>query len=561
MKGNLKKWMALMLSTTMIAACMTGCGGNEKDGAAAKDAAKEEASAEASDKAPAESAEAEGQEASGYQTTYGSKQFDDVTITVELFDRSNAPEGSTITDNKWVDYVNQEMGKVGIHVEFVPVPRSDEVPKMQTMVASQTAPDITITYSYATAEDYFNQGGIWDLSPFIDGEDQAKNMKAYLGEEVLNIGRNPEDALYGIVARRASVAECNMYLRKDWMDKLNLAVPTTPDELYNVIDQMVNHNPDGVKDVIGLEPWMFYNLRMAFSKVAGDPLMSKVASGDDAVVEYADPGSKDYYKFLNKAYNNGLMHKEYYALNEDQFKSYIVTGTLACFEANVNFDVDPTRGSLLKTLKENVPGAELVSIPALKNPNDGKQYSGAYCPGGLIAFCPLTADEEKVEACMTYLDWLCTKEGGFAIFHGFEDEHFNYNENAVPIAKDVDYNAADKDWIRNDLFLTGNSGYFATADEFNASVAAEAPGYEEHVIENYENSLSGTIISSQSYTSPSTSELITDIGLVRDEYKISCVTCPEDEFEATYAEYMSELEKAGIQKIIEERTEYFSSMQ
>ena len=152
----------------------------------------------------------------------------------------------------------------------------------------------------------------------------------------------------------------------------------------------------------------------------------------------------------------------------------------------------------------------MISLPALKNPNDGKQYSSGYCPGGLIAFCPLTADEETVEACMTYLDWMCTKEGGFAIYHGFEGEHFEYNEDGVPIAKDVAYNAKDKDWLRQDL---------------------------------------------------STSELTTDLGLVRDEYKVSCVTCPEDEFEATYAEYMSELEKAGIQKIIDERIEYFSSME
>lgn len=45
--------------------------------------------------ASAESSEAQGTGENGgeskYQTTYGSKQFDDVTITVELFDRSNAP--------------------------------------------------------------------------------------------------------------------------------------------------------------------------------------------------------------------------------------------------------------------------------------------------------------------------------------------------------------------------------------------------------------------------------------------------------------------------------------
>ena len=140
---------------------------------------------------------------------------------------------------------------------------------------------------------------------------------------------------------------------------------------------------------------------------------------------------------------------------------------------------------------------------------------------------------------MTYLDWMCTKEGGFAIYHGFEGEHFEYNEDGVPIAKDVAYNAKDKDWLRQDLFLTGNSGYFAAAEEFNASQAAEAPGFEEFVTQSFENSLSGTVINAEAYSSPSTSELTTDLGLVRDEYKVSCVTCPEDEFEATYAEYMS----------------------
>ena len=82
-------------------------------------------------------------------TTYGEKMFDNVTITVELFDRSNAPDGNTLTDNRWVEYVNQEMNKVGINVEFVGVPRADEVTKMQTMMSSGTAPDIVTTYTYA----------------------------------------------------------------------------------------------------------------------------------------------------------------------------------------------------------------------------------------------------------------------------------------------------------------------------------------------------------------------------------------------------------------------------
>jgi len=497
---------------------------------------------------------------SKYQTTYGSKKFNNVKITVELFDRSNAPEGSTITDNKWVKYVNEQMNKVGITVEFIPVPRWDEVTKMQAMMASGTAPDITLTYTYAHAESYFNQGGTWDLTEFIDGPDQALNMKKYLGKDVLDIGRNANKQLYGIVARRATTAKSNLFIRKDWMDKLGLSIPQTPDELYDVIYKMVYNNPDGRKDAIGAITWNAWNMKMAFSQVASNKTKAAIANGDDAFADYYDPGMREYYRFMNKLYNAGLMNKEYYTMSEDNFKTYIATGTVAFFEYAVNGSVDVLRGSLLKTLQENVPGADIISIQPLKNVNDGKQYSAGYALGGLINFCPKTASAEKVEACMTYLDWLCTKDGGFAIYHGFEGEHFNYDQNGVPVVINAEYNSKDKDWIRTDLFLTGNQGYFATVDDFNACTAKEAPGYEQHVIDNYRNALTGIIVNDTTYTSPSTPDLITDIGLVRDEYTVQCITCPEAEFDATYDKYMAELEKVEIKTIIEERTKYFTEL-
>ena len=159
-----KKMIACLLTLSLVASALVGCGGKTEPSSAQGEKESETAK-ETETKTEEEGDSNAGEEAetaSKYQTTYGSKTFDNVTITVELFDRSNAPEGSTITENKWTDYVKQEMGKVGINVEFVPVPRWDEVTKMQAMVASQTAPDLTLTYTYAYAEDYFNQGGTWD---------------------------------------------------------------------------------------------------------------------------------------------------------------------------------------------------------------------------------------------------------------------------------------------------------------------------------------------------------------------------------------------------------------
>lgn len=138
-----RRLLAGAMSAAVLTGLLTGCGSSSSESA--------KTDATTSD-GTGETVAAESSEGSAYQTTYGDKQFDDVTITVELFDRSNAPSGSTITENKWTQYVNQEMNKVGINVEFVPVPRSDEITKMQTMVASQTAPDITITYTYPCYE-------------------------------------------------------------------------------------------------------------------------------------------------------------------------------------------------------------------------------------------------------------------------------------------------------------------------------------------------------------------------------------------------------------------------
>lgn len=555
-----KKFLSCVLVVSMLATLFVGCGKDEKSKDNSVPSSSSNSSSTSTEKGKSDTNNETTGSASKYQTTYGSKMFDNVKITVELFDRSNAPEGSTITENKWTEYAREQMKKVGIDLEFVPVGRWDEVTKMQAMMASQTAPDITLTYTYSYAEQYFRDGGVWNLSEFIDGPDQALNMKAYLGDDVINIGRTPDNELYGIVAKRATTAKSNLFVRKDWMDKLNLQIPTTPDELYNVIYQMKYNNPDARNTTIGAHLWNAWNMKMAFSKIAGNPKEISIALGDDAFGDYYDPGNREYYRFMNKLYNAGLLNQEYYTMSEDTFKSYIVTGDLAFYEGSVNYAVDVLRGSLLKTLQENVPDADIVSIPPLKNVNDGKQYSAAYASGGLIAFCPKTASAEVVEACMTYLDWMCSKDGGFVIYHGYEGEHFNYDNNGTPKVIDSAYNAQDKDWIRTDLFLTGNQGYFSTVDEFNACTSLEAPGYEQHVIENYENALTGEIVHDTTYTSPSTPDLITDIGIVRDEYTVSVVTCPEADFDATYDEYMKQLEAVGIKTIIEERTEYFSQL-
>lgn len=568
-----KRLLAWILAASMVMG-LAACGANGKNSADSSGTEGETAGTSASagelEEEQTETEASQDSGGSGYQTTYGAKQFDNVKIQVELFDRSNAPEGSTITDNRWVNYAKEAMAEVGIDVEFVAVPRSDEVEKMQTMMSSGTAPTLTFTYTYSYARDYYESEGIWDLSEFVDGDDQAVNLKKYIGDECIDIGRMPGGDLYGIVARRATVASHNLFIRTDWLEELGLDIPTNVEELTEAIRLMAKENPDGRSDIIGIWPLGLESgatiypyvgtIALSFMKNINDERQCAIQSG---LEYYADEGYRDYIQWLNQMYNEGLINQEYFAQTGEQGQSYIVNGQIACFEQNVGYNVDILRGSLLQALQANDPSAEMEAIsPMYSSVYPDTQYTDVYGAGGMIIFCPKTASAEEVEAAITYLDWMATEEGGFTIYHGFEGEHFEYNEDGVPMAKDGEFNSIDKDWLRTDMFLVGNQGYFQTVEDFNTSIAADNPGYEKYVIDDYTKSLEGEHYGGYQYmTAPeSQMEIQTDLDLLRSEYMVKCITCDTASFDSLYDEFITKLEAAGIEQVLEDKAAIYDQV-
>jgi ABC-type sugar transport system, periplasmic component len=499
-----------------------------------------------------------------YQTTYGSKQFDNVTLTVEIFDRSNAPQGSTVIDNRWVKYAQEEMGKVGINLEFVAVPRAEEITKIQTMMAAGTAPDIVMTYTRSIAEDYFNQGGTYDLSSYVDGPEQAQNLKAYLGDDVLNVSRDKDNNLWAISARRASATKNNLFIRKDWLDKLGMEIPTTTDELYDVLLAFKDNNPEGRTDVVPFFSVTIGEETADRVDVLSTSFMTSIMDEHEFNIKsvfpvYSDEGYGDYLKYLNKLYNEGMINQEYYTSNDyaQRLSESVVNGRVGVFEFNVNGNVDALRGGLLQNLQANNKEADIVSIPPLKSNHDGEIYNILYAQNGAYLIVPKTC--KNPEAAVTYMDWLATNEGGFVLYHGFEGEHYEL-EDGVPIVIDADYNAIDKDWIRHDMFIVGNQGYFFTEEDFVKSASKEIPDYEEYVFENYENAIAGDAKNTTAYTSPTQSANITDIQLVVDEYLVKCITCKPEEFDDMLQAYKEALANAGMDEVIKERTEYYNAL-
>ena len=156
-----KKMIAMFLATTMVMS-LTACGSTGTDTEASSAETTESAGAEESTES-AETTEEAPAEGTTSELTDG-KFAETRKITVEVYDRGN-DGGSDPTNNKYTEYIKKGMlEKHNVEVEFVAVPRWTEVEQLNNLLAAGDAPDICVTYDYATIQTYANMGGVLNLS-------------------------------------------------------------------------------------------------------------------------------------------------------------------------------------------------------------------------------------------------------------------------------------------------------------------------------------------------------------------------------------------------------------
>ena len=150
-------------------------------------------------------------------------------ITVEVYNRYN-DGGSDPTSSVYAQYIKQGMlDKYNVDVELVSVGRWTEVDDLNNLLATGDAPDVCVTYSYPTIQTFAGMDGIIDLNPLLtEYKDLLPDLWALLGDYNIYYDQDPETgSVWAIEAVLAESARINTFIRKDWLDKLGLALPTT----------------------------------------------------------------------------------------------------------------------------------------------------------------------------------------------------------------------------------------------------------------------------------------------------------------------------------------------
>lgn len=483
-------------------------------------------------------------------------------LKVEVFDRA-LPGGSNPTNNHWTRWINEQMMKRhNIQVEFVSVPRSEEIQQLNVLMAGGNAPDIVFTYTQSVAYNYYKQGGLADLTDHI--EKYGANIKRYLGEEILSYGKF-NGRQYMIPAKRISRATYVTYMRKDWLDALGLPVPRTKQEFFDALVAFKKHNPGRVEQVIPYAaaadvPWHFGPIVDSFIewyKMTEEERFVLEAAATNQGNGLLYPGFKEGIRFLNKMYNAGLIDPQFPLYKDfSPCDDLIARGFVGAFTANYDYPIRTSPG-VYNNLKKNVPGAELVPVDCFENPQ-GKYFKQIYPPIGIYNFVP--ASSKNVEAAVKYFDFLCEDEVRTYLTTGEEGVNHFKDENGIPVMINLENDDRMMNSPNNLDYAMIVNGVDLGDEQKNVLVLSKSyeAGYEDLFIQAYNIGMrDADVFNPLIIPFESEARYAASLRDKRWEILAKAITAREKDFDAVYDAGIREWLAAGGQECVDERQRWW----
>lgn len=235
-----KKLLALFLMTTMLGS-LAGCSNSNGD----------------DKKSDQSTADSKKETSSDAKTTGGPLDPYEDTVTIHLGAGLNPntsfPEGQTMENNAFLDAIKKDLN-IEIVYDWV-CSVSDLSQKVNLCIGSNTLPDIM----NVNATQYRAMLKYGQIQSLTDAYDSCASdlLKSFVnsGGEQLNDMISQDGKMMAIPAPNIKNAGVNvMWIRQDWLDKLELQTPRTLDELKTVAKAFVTQDPDGngKDDTIGI---------------------------------------------------------------------------------------------------------------------------------------------------------------------------------------------------------------------------------------------------------------------------------------------------------------------
>ena len=539
-----KKLCTLLLTFSLAAGILSGCGGKGRDAS----------------------------ETAGSSGSEGSSESGDGIIELTFYNADGQ-------EDPWTDPVALALTeKTGVKLK-TEYPVSSDDQKVALMIAEQNYPDMI--YAKGDAGSLIDAGALFDMTDLI--EQYGPNIKKLYGDEFDKLKYSKDDpAIYQLSSYAVGGTNYkhsgNAQIQWAVLKENNYEVPKTLDEFEKMLKAYMAAHPateDGM-ETIGITlstsdwHWMITlgNPAGYIAEGAPDNGQWLIDENYNAVYKFRSEKVREYFKWLNRMYNEGVLDHEFATQTHEDYIAKISTGRVLSL-----FDTDWDYADGEKILKadgkidKTYCGIPLTVDAGTKAPS--LMYQGLTTGQGVGI---TTACKDPV-AAIKYLDFLCSDEGQVLVNWGIEGTNYFLDEEGhrYRTQEEIDESNSNKDYKKNTgvgfhnypFPCYGNGVMDATGSSYT-TVSAEAvmAEYDEEQKAGCEawgvELLVDIYPQASEFETPKYSAIwaytkpveFDEIGNKLDEIAwsalISCVIGSEADFDASYDKMISDLESTGM---------------
>lgn len=326
------------------------------------------------------------------------------------------------------EFMKEFREKTGINLEVIYPPRTNYMQKVNLMISSGELDGIVNFFSTYNIMEAAENGTIEPLNEYLKDNanwngmpEQQRNLYAIDGK------------IYGISAG----FEWNSFtrsFRKDWLDRLGLAVPETVEELFEVARAFTEDDPDGnnIDDTIGLTSSRYWNLQDIFQAFGarlnntGD--MSIAWDPDSGVWQDSmlKPEMAAALQYIKELYESGYLDPGFLTNEGSNMRENLWTGKAgsAFYWAMHAYRQAATE------MKSTIPEAQWVEVPAIKGTHTERLNSRVLAG---LPYVLVKDTKQPKENVNTFVNMLFDSEIHNMLLHGIEGKTFRYDDNRIII--------------------------------------------------------------------------------------------------------------------------------
>lgn len=361
-------------------------------------------------------------------------------ITFTFFGADASPNWNKMQDAVGKK-ITEETG-VSIDAEF-DISSGGGNDRISLMAASGDYPDLIFPKGNLTR--LVDAGAMIDLTDLI--EEHAPNLKKIYGEHFNRLKYSNDDpSIYwiptnGAIDQVSFDATNGTAIQHRVVKELGYPEIKTLNDFEKVLREYYKKHPttdDGQPTIpltLSADGWR----RMI--TVTDPAVMSTGGPGDgeyfinpdtyEAFLHYKRPEEKEYFRWLNKMYNEGLLDKDSFVQKDDQYKSKIASGRVLSL-------LDPSWGfsdaeNALKSAGKDDMTYGFYPV-TLDESFQRKDFQNIGFDGYGIG---ITVDCEDPVRAIKFLDWMSSEEGQVLRNWGVEGEQYNVEDGVRTIPADV----------------------------------------------------------------------------------------------------------------------------